>query len=254
MAAFLGAVSLLASMPSAFAAGREPDIWGIWIGIGPGRPDIDARWRNKAFSPNPEFTRWGAEESRKLGRLGTETGTPGSCNPVHPVQFMSAAGLFPLQILRGNNQIVLLNEWVSVPRRIYTDGRAHPKDLDASWEGHSIGRWEGDVLVIDTVGFNGRARPINGYAGNAVNATEESLKTPRLPGSEQMHLEERIRRVGDGNLIELTTTVTDPKTYLRPFTSIGYFERRPDIDMQEYYCGDNVRTADEGHAEGEKRQ
>lgn len=253
LAAFLGMTALFVSVQEATAAGQNPNISGIWIGIGPGRPDIDPRWRNRPFSPAPEFTRWGAEESRKLGRLGTETGTPGACNPVHPVQFMSPAGLFPLQVLRGSNQIVMLNEWVAVPRRIYTDGRDHPTDLDPTWEGHSIGRWEGDVLVIDTIGFNGRARPLNGYAANAVNATPESVKIPRLPASEQMHLVERIRLVGDGNFLEVTTTVTDPKTYVRPFTSTGYHERRPDIDMQEYFCSDNVRTGDEGHAEAEKR-
>ena len=198
LAAFLGLSALLVPVYQASAAARESDISGIWIGIGAGRPDIDPRWRNKPFSPAPEFTAWGAEESRKLGRLGTETGTSGACDPVHPMQFMSAAGLFPLQILRGSNQIVMLNEWVAVPRRIYIDGRGHPKDLDPTWEGHSIGRWEGDVLVVDTAALNGRTRPLNGYAGNAVNATPESLKVPRLPASEQMHLVERIRLVGAG--------------------------------------------------------
>jgi hypothetical protein len=64
-----------------------------------------------------------------------------------------------------------------------------------------------------------------------------------------MHLVERIRVVGDGNFLEVTMTVTDPKTYVRPFTSVGYQERRPDIDMQEYLCRDNDRTADEGYPE-----
>jgi hypothetical protein len=81
-----------------------------------------------------------------------------------------------VQILQGPNQIVILNEWQPVPRRIYMDGRDHPPDLDATWEGHSIGHWEGDVLVVDTAGLNGRARPLNGYVANAVNATPESLK------------------------------------------------------------------------------
>jgi hypothetical protein len=237
---------LVSAEPST-AANAKPDIFGIFIGIGPGRPDIDPRFRNKPYTPTPEFTQWGAEKSRELGRLGTETGTPGACNPVNPVQFMNAAGLFPIQILQGTNQIVMLNEWVAVPRRIYMDGRGHPPDLDPSWMGHSIGHWEGNVLVIDTVGLNGRARPLNGYAANAVSATTESVKNPRLPASEQTHLVERIRLVGDGNLLEVTTTITDPKTYVRPFTVTGYHERRPDIDVQEYYCADNMRTADEGH-------
>ena len=239
-------VSLLATQPVT-AASSKPDIFGVFIGIGAGRPDIDPRYRNKSYAPTPAFTQWGAEESRKLGRLGTETGTPGACNPVNPVQFMGAGGLFPIQILQGANQIVILNEWVAVPRRIYMDGRGHPADVDPTWLGHSIGRWEGEVLVIDTVGLNGRARPLNGYAANAISATKESVMNPRMPASDQMHVVERIRLVGDGNLLEINTTITDPKTYVRSFTTTGYHERRPDIDVQEYYCVDNMRAADEGH-------
>ena len=144
---------------------------------------------------------------------------------------------------------MLLNEWVAVPRRIYTDGRKHPpaEDLLPTWEGHSIGRWDGDTLVVDTIGLNGRTRPLNGYVANAVSATPESLKVPRLPSSDQMHLVERFRLVGNGDILEVTRTITDPKTYLRPFSNTVHLERRPDLDVQEYYCSDNTRTKDEGH-------
>jgi hypothetical protein len=157
--------------------------------------------------------------------------------------------LFPNQILDGGNQIVLLNEWVAVPRRIYTDGRKHPAadELLPTWEGHSIGHWEGDTLVVDTVGLNGRTRPLNGYVANAVSATPESLNVPRLPASDQMHLVERLRVVGNGDILEVARTITDPKTYLRPFSNTIYMERRPDLDVQEYYCSDNTRNKDEGH-------
>ena len=252
--ALMAMVALFGVHQHSAAASPKPDIFGIFIGIGPGRPDIDPRWRNKSFTPAPEFTRWGAEESRRLGRLGTETGTPGACEPVTPVQFMVANGLFPVQILQGANQIVMLNEWVAVPRRIYMDGRGHPSDLDPTWLGHSVGHWEGDVLVIDTVGLNGRARPLNGYAANAVSSTKASANDARLPSSDQMHIVERLRLVDDGRLLEVSMTITDPKTYLHPFSSVGYLERRPDIDVQEYYCADNLRPRDEGHGESGSSQ
>ena len=101
--------------------------------------------------------------------------------------------------------------------------------------------------MVDTIGLNGRTRPINGYVANAVSATPESLKVPRLPSSDQMHLVERFRLVGNGDILEVTRTITDPKTYLRPFSNTVYLERRPDLDVQEYYCADNSRTKDEGH-------
>jgi galactose-1-phosphate uridylyltransferase len=55
------------------------------------------------------------------------------------------------------------------------------------------------------------------------------------------------------NLLEITRIITDPKTYVRPFTSTVYQERRPDLDVQEYFCSDNDRTADEGHDADEGR-
>src|SRR5512143_51387 len=126
LVAVLGAALLFASVQGVAEAPETPDIFGIWLGIGDGRPDIDPRFRNTANSPTPEFTKWGAEESRRLGRLGTETGTPGACEPVNPAMLLSGSNLFPVQILEGSKQIVILNEWQPVPRRIYMDGRGHP--------------------------------------------------------------------------------------------------------------------------------
>jgi hypothetical protein len=62
-----------------------------------------------------------------------------------------------------------------------------------------------------------------------------------------MHLAERIRLVGNGKILEVTRTITDSKAYLRPFSNTVYLERRPDLDVQEYYCSDNERRKDEGH-------
>jgi hypothetical protein len=247
IAALIGITMFLPSAHGAAASGKKPDMFGVWIAINSESPNYSPQWMNKPNTPEPEFTAWGAEQSREQGRLGTELPTPGACEPLNPASFVG--GFFPAQILPGHNQIVLLNEWVAVARRIYTDGRGHPpaEDLLPSWEGHSIGHWEAGTLVVDTIGLNGRTRPLNGYFANGVNATPESLKVPRLPSSDQMHLAERFRLVGNGNILEVTRTITDPKTYLRPFSNTVYLERRPDIDVQEYYCNDNERTKDEGH-------
>jgi hypothetical protein len=246
-AALLALLFALSMAQAAPAPGKTPDIFGIWMTMTSSSPNYSAQWASKPNAPAPEFTAWGAGQSREQGRLGTELPTPSACEPVHPVAFIG--GFFPLQILQGHNQIVMMNEWVAVPRRLYTDGRGHPpaEDRLPTWEGHSIARWEGDTLVVDTIGLNGRTRPMNGFFANSVNATPESLKVPRLPGSDQMHLVERFRLMGNGNILELTRTIDDPKTYVRPFSNTIYLERSPDIDVQEYYCSDNERTSDEGH-------
>ena len=217
-----------------------PDIWGVWMGLG-GVTDADPRFRNTPF-PSPQFTEWGAAESRRLA----SPITPGECNPWSPVMFMGGGGLFPIQILQGPNVIVIHHEAVTQPRRIYMDGRAHPAsdELLPSFLGHSIGRWEGDTLVVDTTGTNGRARPINGYVAGAVTSGVDTA--PRLPASDQLHVTERIRLAGDGQYLENEITVDDPKTYLKPWTVKRYFQRRPDIDLQEYACTDNSRRDAEG--------
>jgi hypothetical protein len=155
------------------------------------------------------------------------------------VFFMSEVGIFPLQLLEAPDQIVILRESSGMPRRIYMDGRGHPEDLEPSWMGHSIGRWDGDTLVVDTVGLNGQARAMNGVGANA-RVSEDDAK-PRMPSSDQLHLVERMKLVANGELLEDELDVVDPKTYTEPVVLKHYFQRRPDIDMLEYYCNDNPR-------------
>ena len=218
-----------------------PNIWGVWIGFGNANPSF----RNTPYPAAPDFTEWGAAESK---RLATSI-TPGECNPWPSAMMMSGSDLFPIQILQGPNVIAVHYEAATQPRRIYIDGRSHPKEdeLLRTFMGHSIGRWDGDTLVVDTVGTNGRARPINGYiSGSVISGPNNS---PRLPGSDQLHLTERIRLVGGGDYLEDTMTVDDPKTYRKPWTVTRYWQRRPDIDVQEYACTDNRRPDAEGQGD-----
>jgi hypothetical protein len=107
-------------------------------------------------------------------------------------------------------------------RTIYVDGRTHPAKIDKSYFGHSIGRWEGDTLVIDTVGFN------------------ESAWMDRfgMPHTDQLHTVERITRL-DFNNLDYSITVEDPDAYTAPWTS-GYMKTWEDgTDLFEYVCQEN---------------
>jgi hypothetical protein len=225
----------------------RPNFWGVWMGMAR-VAWADPRFTNTPFLPTPEFTALGAAESERQA----SSNTPGECDVWGPVGFM-ASSLFPLQILEGSNQIVMLMEATLQPRRIYTDGRGHPSDWDATFLGHSIGHWEGDTLVVDTIGTNGRSRPMNGYvSGSVLSRGDGADVEKRLPASEQLHLIERLRLVGEGEYLENEVTVIDPKIYLKPMTSKRYFQRRPDIDVQEYVCNDNNRREEEGQDRGDK--
>jgi len=210
-----------------------PNIWGVWIGTA-GDPNVPPAYRNTPW-PELEFTAWGAAESKRL----TTPETPDECKPYGPMGHMSASSLFPLELARTTKGIVIMYEPSPLPRRIFMDGRTHPEDLDPTWLGHSIGHWEGETLVVDTVGTNGRGRPLNGYVSGAVYSKSDNA--PRLPVSDQLHMVERFRLVGGGEYLEDEITVTDLKTYTRPFTVKHYWRRRADLDVLEYFCDDDNR-------------
>ena len=107
-------------------------------------------------------------------------------------------------------------------RQIFVDGRGHPDDLEATWYGHSIGHWEGDTLVIETVGFNDKFW--FDFKGH--------------PHTTQLKTVERWTRVSYGKL-ENVVTITDPGAYAKPFTVKFTATLRPGWDMMEYICNEN---------------
>jgi hypothetical protein len=123
-------------------------------------------------------------------------------------------------------------------RVIYMDGRPHPKNLDPEYTGHSIGRWEGDTFVVDTVGFND---------GSWIEAEG-------LPHTEQLHLIERFTRT-DFNTLKYEVTVDDPGAYTKPWTG-GFFLRwNLGAELFEYVCQENnlVEETNDG-ADGSVRR
>jgi hypothetical protein len=107
-------------------------------------------------------------------------------------------------------------------RQIFMDGRKHPEDPDPTWYGHSIGWWEGDTLVIDTVGFNDKFW--FDFRGH--------------PHTEKLHTIERWTRKDYGTL-ENRVTIDDPGAYARPFTLTFTAGLRPGEELMEYICNEN---------------
>lgn len=131
--------------------------------------------------------------------------------------------LFPMQIIQTPKEVIELFEYDHIVRYIYTDGRKHPADLTPTYNGHSIGHWEGDTLVVDTIGLNGK----------------NWLDRVGHPESDQMHIVERIRRVDD-NTLQVGLTFDDPKNYTKPWTAMARFGLRPSWDVLEHVCEDNL--------------
>lgn len=134
-------------------------------------------------------------------------------------QFLTPYGVEILEIPELNELYIFDIGGPHTFRKVYMDGRAHPQDIAASNYGHSIGWWEGDTLVIDSVGFN----------------TDFWMERRGLPHTEQLHTIERLTRVNSHEL-EYTITVDDPGAYTGPWTGWFNLQWEEDTELFEYVC------------------
>src|SRR5262245_42830190 len=118
-----------------------------------------------------------------------------SCDPVsRPRYLFLEVCIYPMEFIQTPTRVLQHFEWGNTYRQIWMDGRELPKDPEPAWMGYSVGRWEGDTFVVNSLGFD--ERTWLDHFGN--------------PVSDQARLEERYRRV-DRETLELTNTLTDPK-------------------------------------------
>jgi hypothetical protein len=144
------------------------------------------------------------------------------CQPAGVPMAETAPG--PFKIVQTPGLILALYERDTTFRQIHTDGRKLPDDPQPAWFGYSVGRWEGDTLVVDAAGFNGR-----GWLDARGHTHSDALRlTERFHRPDFGHMEEQI-------------TVDDRKTYSRPFTFRLAQLLLPDTDLIEYFCSDNER-------------
>ena len=132
---------------------------------------------------------------------------------------------YDLEFLFTPGRVTIIQEAYMQVRRVYTDGRGHPAKVDPTFNGHSIGHWEGDTLVIDTVGL-GHKSPI-GYN--------------RLNHGLQLHIVERIRLTAPDTM-EVRMTLTDPDVLEKPWQTVHTFTRHREWDQLEYVCEENNRN------------
>jgi len=134
----------------------------------------------------------------------------------------------PFKIIQTPTEILFLYEVETIFRQVFIDGRSLPTEPSATWLGYSVGHWDGDTLVVDTMGFN-----------------DQSWLDARGHGhSEEMKVQERFHRRDFGHM-EVDVTITDPKVFTKPFT-INFVERLlPDTDVFEHVCSENEK--DDAH-------
>jgi hypothetical protein len=219
------AVIALAAIPVA-AQQKHPDLNGVWQG--PYTPDLS---RTLGPGQTIPFSPYGAERYKKVDPANNPDGF---CLPVGPARgFQSPA---PFQVVQTDNTIAILFENQRIYRIVYTDGTKHPDDIAdyPEWMGHSVGHWEGDKLVVDTVGINERTW----------------LDTQGHEHSDKLHLTETFEKTGADN-IHYTVTFDDPVFFSKPWTSAREFKRQ-NTRIMSYSCEENEK--DRGHLQPKAQQ
>jgi hypothetical protein len=229
----LAAVPLAAQTGSGLSAAKAPE---TPAGPAPrtpdGKPLLSGVW-DVPYTPDMSrgigalpFTEWGEQNWKSYDPAKFDY--TAHCLPMGWTRQMNAP--MPLEIMQEPKRVALLFEAWNTFKVIPTDGRDHPKDVDPTWMGNSVGHWEGDTLVIDTIGFNDRTR----------------LDTIGHPHSQDLHTIERLTRT-DAMHIAYEITVIDSKTYTKPFTNKRTFTLKPAWELMEYACEENNKDVGEGH-------
>lgn len=216
-----------------------------------GKPDLSGIWQLDPEGPCPEI---GCQVDYKAAREFRNIGArlPGGSLPYQPwaaalakertshlgkddpVGFCKPGGAVRLltfppyrKFIQLPDLVVLLSERDATYRQIFLDGRPLPEDPTPNFNGYSVGRWEGDTLVVQTNGLR---------EGTWLDRNGSTI-------SDVAKMTERYRRVNFGRL-EIDLTIDDPKVYTRPWTVTLVQQLVPDTELLDYYCSDNEKSAD----------
>ena len=194
--------------PSSTAS--PPDLTGVWM--------IDQF--HLALFPKgttPPFTPWAETQFKKAD---TKVNDPNlACLP-HGIPRLMFVPL-PMEIFQVPDKVLIYQEAGNQLRQIHMN-REHRKDLDPTYNGDSVGKWEGDTLVVDTIGFN----------------DVTWLDHVGLPHSGALHVVERIHRADHDTLVD-DFTIEDPKAYTKPWTASQTYHLKPGWEIAEYVCDNN---------------
>ncbi len=195
----------------------KPDLSGVWSFVRRGAP---------GFGPPLQMKPWAAAIQKQLRDMGVDANAGAYCLPGSAIPTMLT---YPQKFIQTPSVIIQLTDfYIPGYRQIFIDGRGHPEYWNPSWLGHSIGTWEDDTLVIETVGFN-EVTPF----GFGIH-------------SEKLRVIERIRRPDYGRL-EVEIYAEDPEAWEAPYKTTLEAALVPDEEILEWVCENN--TVPE-HSEG----
>ena len=223
--------------PAPRTADGKPDFSGVWDkGLLPSEvpppgpfagiaPSLAFRDLKNALGTEVPMLPWAAKLKTERHDANSKDHPDAHCLPLHPIQLHLHPQ--PRKIIQTPQLLLILYEANDGQRQIFLDGRPLPTgDPNPFWYGYSTGRWEGDTLVVESLGFR----------------DQSWLDEWGTPGSDQLRLTERIRRPTYGTL-QIQMTVTDPKTFTKPFSFPVEQRLMPDTELIEFVCGENNTPA-----------
>ena len=200
----------------------HPDLSGIWQANTRSLQDLAVDMKSEAIPSQP----WAEKifKERAGGSRGKED-PAAHCIPGMPKLIVLP---YPYKIYQLPDVTLILYEGFTTFRQIFTDGRELPKDPQPSWLGYSVGKWDGDTFVVDTIGINDKT-----WMDNAGRAHSDAL-----------HLVERYRRRTFGSM-DVMVTFDDPKAYTKPWTiHQGAARLMIGQDLLEYVCTENNKDVE----------
>lgn len=207
LAALVRKRSVVPAQPAPRTPDGKPDLSGVWLF----NPDL--------YPERPAALPWAAALAKERIENKRKDHPHMRCLPGNPpVPF--AGPPFMAKFVHTPSLLVILFEDLPGFRQVYLDARRHPADPNPTWLGHAVGKWEGDTLVVDTVGFNDKS-----WLGV-------------YPHTEKLHITERYTRSALGYM-EVQVTLEDPDTFAKPWIQNMRWELAPQEDLLEYVCTEN---------------
>jgi hypothetical protein len=215
-------VTVAGTVPLAAESAQEikKDVPRFLDGTPDGKPDLSGVYNGapRAVDMPPEL-KPGAEKF-KVVRGPKDPGLYADCMPTGVPQTYFVP--YQWQIVQGRDKVVILHEYLHLFRVIPTNGSPHPADPDPTWMGDSIGHWDGDTLVVDTIGFNDKTELPGGFRH-----------------TEALHVVEHFHRV-DFDHLHWDAIIEDPNVFTKPWTISRIFPLRGDLEkVDEYVCENN---------------
>lgn len=214
--------------PTPRTADGHPDLSGVWFPGTTGGYDTSNPETQRQFDPKvtpeekPPFQSWAADKIKSMSAVDLELGRASvNCLPRGtPLNFYMNP--YPVKLVQTRDELIQLNELNNNFRVIHTDGRAHSKDPDPTFNGDATAHWQGDTLVIDVIAID--ERTWNNFTG--------------WFHSDREHVIERLTRPSENYLV-YQVTIEDPKVLTKPWTSAPRQMSLGHEDLEEYFCTNN---------------